>query len=114
MPLGQILEDIGHDGSGESDTPLAPEPLCRRGFTFEEMLAVAYKHGYFLTAFILKEIPSFPLSDALGLSNRFKLLLLGTNDRGNPHATAYRGGIDAAEVAKLDIEGVAILIPKNS
>ena len=48
IPVVELLEELGHDGS-ELVFPNLPEPACRRGFHIQELVHVALRHGFALT-----------------------------------------------------------------
>jgi hypothetical protein len=48
-PVADLVEQIGHNG-GEIIFPDLPEPLCRRGFHDQELIHLAWQHGYTSTA----------------------------------------------------------------
>jgi hypothetical protein len=48
IPVGELLEELGHDGS-ELAFPNLPEPACRRGIHIQELVHVALRHGFALT-----------------------------------------------------------------
>lgn len=45
IPVGDLLEELGHDGS-ELAFPNLPEPACRRGFHIQELVHVALLRGF--------------------------------------------------------------------
>jgi len=48
LPVEQLIDEIGHDGSEKIFTHL-PEPMCRRGFHAQELIQVAWTNGYACT-----------------------------------------------------------------
>ena len=48
LPVAELLEAIGHDGS-EIVFPSLPEPLCRRCFHIQELIQVALSRGLAVT-----------------------------------------------------------------
>jgi hypothetical protein len=52
LPVDQIIDEIGHDGS-QIIYPGLPEPLCRRGFHSQELIDVAWQHDFSVTPFEL-------------------------------------------------------------
>ncbi len=48
IPVQQLMEEIGHDGSQKIFTHL-PEPMCRHGFHSQELIQAAWKHGFACT-----------------------------------------------------------------
>lgn len=51
-PVEQLIEEIGHDGS-EIIFPGLDEPMQRRGFHSQELIHLAWQHGFSVTAFEL-------------------------------------------------------------
>lgn len=76
IETSELLRSIGHDGSEIVDTE-KPEPYCRRGFLWEEIVKEALNQGIGLIEY----------SDVLPL----KGILLGTSSNGVPHAVAWDG-----------------------
>jgi hypothetical protein len=48
IPVQRLIEEFGHDG-GEVIFPDQPEPMCRRGFHSQELVQVAWNHGFACT-----------------------------------------------------------------
>ena len=48
LPLADIFDEIGHDGS-QIVWPDLPEPMCRRGFHPQELIHLCLNHGYAAT-----------------------------------------------------------------
>lgn len=108
MPLRDVLDLIGHDGS-EIVWPNYPEPQCRRGFHTQELIDVAVRAGYAVTPIQL--FPALapseraqPLAITWGSQQgnwaRFRLairrgrgVITGRDQRhGKGHAVAYDHG----------------------
>ncbi len=51
-PVKKLIAELGHDGS-QIIFPQLPEPLCRRGFHSQELIHLAWNHGFSLTPFEL-------------------------------------------------------------
>ena len=51
-PVQQIIDEIGHDGS-QIVYPDLPEPMCHRGFHSQELIHIAWQHGFNVTPFEL-------------------------------------------------------------
>ena len=84
IPVQQLIEEIGHDGSEKIFTHL-PEPMCRRGFHSQELIRAAWNHGFACTP--LELFPALKPTDGQGayvLMNeldswaRFKKFILTT------------------------------------
>lgn len=61
VPLGDLLKQVGHDGSQIISDDLA-EPLCRRGFHTQEFTKIAYGLGYVFSQWNLEPLLS-PFGD---------------------------------------------------
>ena len=48
LPVEKIVEEAGHDG-GEIVFPHLSEPMCRQGFHSQELVRIAWQHGYAMT-----------------------------------------------------------------
>ncbi len=48
IPVEDVIKEAGHDGS-EIIFPLLEEPQCRKGFHFQELVKIAWRHGYAMT-----------------------------------------------------------------
>jgi len=48
IPVKNVIEEAGHDGS-EIIFPLLMEPACRKGFHSQELVQIAWRHGYAMT-----------------------------------------------------------------
>ena len=48
IPVQQLINDIGHDGSEKIFTHL-PDPMCRRGFHSQELIQIAWQYGFACT-----------------------------------------------------------------
>ncbi len=48
IPVKQLIEEIGHDGSEKIFTHL-PDPMCRRGFHSQELIRAAWLYGFACT-----------------------------------------------------------------
>ena len=55
MPLADIFDEIGHDGS-QIIWPDLPEPMCRRGFHPQELIDVCLARGYAATRIELSPV----------------------------------------------------------
>lgn len=49
LPVQYVIEQVGHDGSAIVWD--LPEPHCRRGFHPQELIRVAWNHGFSVTPF---------------------------------------------------------------
>lgn len=76
LTIADILSVIGHDGSETVDAE-QPEPYCRRGFEWQEIVKAALHLGIALV-----EYP-----DILPMRG----ILLGTSQNDIPHAVAWSG-----------------------
>lgn len=102
IPVAEIFEEIGHDGS-EKVWPNLPEPFCRRCFHLQEIVEVAYNNGFL--SVLVEPIPqSCPPMDVqpytlLGFEElvlakmaKHKGILMGTVKTNNQgHAIAWDG-----------------------
>jgi hypothetical protein len=52
VPVAQLIEELGHDGS-KNIFPKLEEPMCRRGFHSQELIHLAWRWGFTVTAFEL-------------------------------------------------------------
>ena len=52
VPVADLVSQLGHDGS-EIVFPSLAEPMCRRGFHSQELIHLAWQHGFTVTAFSL-------------------------------------------------------------
>ncbi len=115
-----IIEEIGHDGSAII-FPDLPEPGCRQGFHMQEIIDVAIKKGFAVTA-----IEALPCSTPDGLKvygnnfkvERFQNHLVGTSGiitgmkRKWRHAIYWDSGINwdpatgksSFEIVNMDID----------
>jgi hypothetical protein len=48
VPVKEIIAEAGHDGS-EKVFPQLKEPMCRKGFHSQELVQIAWSHGYAMT-----------------------------------------------------------------
>lgn len=48
LPVEDVVVEAGHDGS-EIIFPSQEEPMCRKGFHFQELVQIAWRHGYAMT-----------------------------------------------------------------
>jgi len=69
IPVQQLVEDFGHDG-GEVIFPHLPEPMCRRGFHSQELIQLAWKHGFACTP-----IELFPAIQSTDMKKIHRLFL---------------------------------------
>lgn len=100
VPLEEVLEIIGHDGS-EIVHPSLPDPLCRRSFHPQEMIDVCEQYGAIVTE-IQRTYASQPKQATTPFTvnnearwfrhlHTYKGVLAGINSRGVPHATYWDG-----------------------
>lgn len=102
VPLEELIEEIGHDGS-EVIFPDLPEPLRRRAFHVQELIDCAIRRGVSVTPIeglpaaspdsrhtitLPQRDPSRRLRDYLVFH---KGVLTGLSQSGNPHAVAWLG-----------------------
>ena len=67
IPVEDVVAEAGHDG-GEIIFPLLEEPKCRKGFHLQELIMIAWRHGYAMTP-----IELFPLILATDHSKTHKV-----------------------------------------
>jgi hypothetical protein len=48
LPVEEVVTEAGHDG-GKIIFPLLMEPKCRKGFHSQELVRIAWQHGYAMT-----------------------------------------------------------------
>lgn len=48
IPVEDVVAEAGHDG-GEIIFPLLKEPACRKGFHLQELVRIAWRHGFAMT-----------------------------------------------------------------
>ncbi len=60
IPVAEIIAEAGHDG-GEVIFPYLCEPACRKGFHSQELIRIAWRHGFAMTPIEL--FPSLMASD---------------------------------------------------
>jgi hypothetical protein len=101
VPVQRMFDLLGHDGS-EILWPELPEPLRRRSFAFQEMIHLAYLHGYALCSFqptfyvrptmevgpYTLDAPPEYLADKL---RKHQGVLTGVASGGSRHAVAWDG-----------------------
>jgi len=63
IPVQQLVEEVGHDGGERIFTHL-PEPMCRRGFHSQELIRIAWMHGFACTP--LEMYPMLRCDPSLG------------------------------------------------
>jgi len=91
IPVGELLEELGHDGS-ELVFPNLPEPACRRGFHIQELVHVALRRGFALTP-----VELFPVLESADGKQTQAILYRDNNwKRFADILTASRGVIDGA------------------
>jgi hypothetical protein len=90
VPVADLLEAIGHDGS-EIVFPNLPEPLCRRCFHVQELILVALSRGLAVTP-----VELFPVLQPTEVSHFRKTVLYPDNNwrRFEETLRASRGVID--------------------
>lgn len=107
VDVAALVEELGHDG-GRIIWPERQEPMCRRGFHIQEIIDLAWTHGWATTPFELFPTVGEAMSDALEVVhfkddpennwNRFNTtidnsmgILMGLGRRCK-HAVHYRHG----------------------
>jgi hypothetical protein len=91
LPVGELLEELGHDGS-ELAFPNLPEPACRRGFHIQELVHVALSRGFALTP-----VELFPVLESADGKQTQTILYRDNNwKRFADILAASRGVIDGA------------------
>lgn len=108
-----VYEAIGHDGS-EIIWPDLPDPYCRRGFHPQELIDMAWNHGWAVTSFeVHPQSASFDgrISDVWRektISDRIHLILrnpnivvCGMTKDGRLHATTQRNELDGFAIQHI-------------
>lgn len=99
IPVKEIIERIGHDGS-EVVWPQLPEPKCRRCFHIQELIYVSWKLGFSVTPF--EPMPQLqgcesvqpirvdpPVKELANVLEASPGVITGKTLRGQPHAVAW-------------------------
>ena len=99
IPLKQLIEECGHDGSA-IHWPSLGNPFCRRGFHIQELIRIAYNHGVGMVPFEAKPTSRPPMDDraiSVNVADIWEIMegnigvLIGETCCGNGHAMAWNG-----------------------
>lgn len=100
VSVDEVFKDLGDDGS-EIVHPSLIEPLCRRSFSWTQMVWWMYTRGWAAFPFIIESIQSpmchdefqcvyrLPAPLVMLTQSKFSGVFLGTSVKGNLHAVAW-------------------------